>query len=106
MDNCRFDHLARVLSDARTRRGLLATLTTLPMLGALLALAGTDNADAKDRRRRRKQRHKQRKSHGKRKHGCKPKGKGKVCAGRCGAVTSRQTCGRTVDCGSCDCTPA
>ena len=100
MDLHRFAALSRVRAGSDTRRRLLAAL---PLLGGLLALAEMEDALAKDRRRRRKLRHKRRKGNRKRKHGCRPRGKGKVCAGRCGPVKSRQTCGKTVDCGSCAC---
>lgn len=103
MDARRFDALSRALS-AGSRRNLLGVLATLPVLGGLFVLE-EDAAEAKDRRRRRKHRHKSRKQPGTRKKGCKPKGKGTVCAGKCGPVKSRQTCGKTVDCGPCNCTP-
>lgn len=100
MDLHRFAALSRVLSGSDTRRRLL---TTLPLLGGLLALAGVEDTLARERRHRRKRRHKRRKNPGNRKHGCRPKGKGTICAGTCGPIKSRQTCGKTIDCGSCDC---
>jgi hypothetical protein len=101
MDDRRFDALTRVLTAGDSRRRVLGLLATLPLLGGLLAFLAPEETAAKERRRRRKQRHKRRKKPGKRKHGCKPQGKGKVCAGRCGPVKSRQTCGKTMDCGPC-----
>jgi predicted outer membrane repeat protein len=107
MDGSRFDALARTLSIPDTRRQLLGMLAALPVLGGILGFRAPEEAAAKDRRRRRKQRHKKKKGkHGTRRQGCKPKGKGKVCAGQCGPVKSKQTCGITVDCGPCDCPAA
>ncbi|MDQ2652517.1 MAG: hypothetical protein M3Z20_05660 [Chloroflexota bacterium] len=112
MDAHHFDHLTRALTSAGSRRGLLGLLATVPLLGGLLAFLAPEETAAKDRRRRRKQRHKKRKDKSKGKpkrngkQGCKPKKKATVCAGKCGAVKSRQTCGKTVDCGSCNCSPA
>jgi hypothetical protein len=108
MDGSRFDALAKTLSLTGTRRRVLGSLAGLPALGGLLALLDQDDAEAKDRRRRRKQRHKKRKdkSQGKRKQrACKPKSRARICAGRCGEVKNRDTCGKAIDCGSCDCTP-
>lgn len=110
MDARHFDTLARVLTTPEPRRRLLGLLATLPLLGSLLGWLAPEQSAAKDRRRRRKGRHKQKqgKAQGKRqrqqrKRACKPKGKAVVCAGQCGPVKSRQTCGKTVDCGSCAC---
>lgn len=64
-------------------------------------------SEAKDRRRRRKDRHQRRKNPGGHKgKGCRPKSQATVCAGTCGLVKNRQTCGKTVDCGACTCDPA
>ncbi|MEZ4565206.1 MAG: hypothetical protein R2853_21000 [Thermomicrobiales bacterium] len=103
MDASAFDALSRVLSLPDTRRRALGVLAVFPLLGGLAGWLAPEQGAAKDRRRRRKLRHKRRKGNRKRKHGCRPRGKGKVCAGRCGPVKSRQTCGKTVDCGSCAC---
>ena len=110
MDARHFDTLTRVLATPDTRRRLLGLLATLPLLGHLLGWLAPDDTLAKERRRRRKGRHKKRqgkaRAKGKRQQrtrACKPKGKATVCAGTCGAVKSRQTCGKRVDCGSCDC---
>lgn len=110
MDAAAFDHLSRALSVPGTRRRLLGLVTTLPLVGGALSWLDAEEGDAKERRRRRKGRHKDRrgKAQGKRdrqrnKRACKPQGKAKTCAGRCGLITNRQTCGKTVDCGSCDC---
>lgn len=105
MEPDRLDHLARSLVAAGSRRSLLGRLAALPALGALLASLSPEEAGAKDRRRRRKARHRKRKDRGNRKRGCKPQSKTKVCAGTCGPVSSRETCGKTVDCGACDCDP-
>jgi hypothetical protein len=107
MDLDRLDAVARSLAGAGSRRRLLGLLGTTPALGGLLGLLAPDDTTAKDRRRRRKGRHKRRKDPGARKgKGCRPKSRETVCAGRCGPVKSRQTCGKTVDCGSCDCATA
>ncbi|MDQ2655481.1 MAG: hypothetical protein M3Z20_20825, partial [Chloroflexota bacterium] len=113
MDARHFDTLTRVLSLPDSRRRLLGLLAALPLLGSLLAWLAPEESAAKDRRRRRKGRQKKRrgKATGKRqrqrnKRACKPKGKAVVCAGTCGTVKSRQTCGKRVDCGSCACEPS
>lgn len=103
MDLGRLDNLARSVATAGSRRSLLGLLAALPVGGNIVALLRPDEVDAKDRRRRRKQRHSKRKRPGNRNKGCQPKSKATVCAGKCGPVKNRQTCGNTVDCGSCDC---
>lgn len=102
MDLNRLDAVTRTLACAGSRRTLLGALVALPVAGRLRDLLTAEDADAKERRRR-KQRHKRRKHPGGRKKGCTPKSKATVCAGQCGPVKSRQTCGKTVDCGSCSC---
>lgn len=106
MDLNRLDAVARSLAGAGSRRKLLGLLAGIPAAAGLLDLLSPDDTEAKERRRRRKQRHKKRRNPGNRKKGCKPASRAKVCTGRCGPVQSRQTCGKTVDCGSCDCNPA
>ena len=107
MDDFHFDAVSKHLSGLGGRRALLGALAALPLAGGLLGLLSPDEVEAKDRRRRRKQRHQRRKNPGSRKgKTCKPKGIGTVCAGACGAIANRQTCGKTVDCGPCPCTPA
>jgi hypothetical protein len=101
MDAQRFDRLARALTAAGSRRGLLRLLAMLPILGGLVALLDLDAAEGKGRRRRRKKAHKhgkgRRRTH--HKHNCKPNSLAKSCAGKCGLV--KNTCKKTVDCGSC-----
>ena len=107
MDAARFDRLARALSSAGSRRGLLALLGTLPVVGGLAALLAAEEGQAHGRRKRRKKRHK----HGrgrrrKRKHQkkkCKSRSRATTCAGKCGIV--RNNCRKRVDCGSCVCEP-
>ena len=109
MDARHFDALVSRLAISNSRRRLLAMLAMLaapPILGRLLGSLDPAETAAKDRRRRRRQRHKKRKSPGGRKKGCRPKSKATICAGSCGPVKSRQTCGKTINCGSCACTPA
>lgn len=88
---------------ATSRRRMLTLLATLPVCGGLASLLRTEDGLAKDRRRRRKQRHRRRKQPGTRKHGCQPQSRAKVCAGACGPVKSRKTCGKTVTCAPCGC---
>ena len=98
MDAPHFDALTRVLSAAGARRTLLGAVATLPILSGALGLDLADDADAKDRRRRRKQRHKRRKQGGRKHKGCQRKSQAKICAGRCGTIKNRKSCGKTVDC--------
>jgi hypothetical protein len=112
VESDRFDHLARVLAGAGTRRHLLGALAGAPVLGGLLAVLDPEEAEAKKRRRRRKKRRRKRKGKADDKRqrkqdrrACKPRPQDVVCAGRCGSVKNKQTCGKTVDCGSCDCDP-
>lgn len=105
MDLDRFDAVARSLVGGPRRR-FLGVLASLPVAAGILAILDSDESDAKERRRRRKERHKRHKNPGKRKKGCRSKSKATVCAGQCGPVKNRQTCGKTVDCGSCACNPA
>jgi predicted outer membrane repeat protein len=98
------DHLVslgRALGAVDSRRRLLGALVGAPLLGAVLDLLDPEEAEAKDRRRRRKRRHKRRKNPGSRKKGCRPKSKIKACAGKCGSVKNRKTCGKRIDCGPC-----
>lgn len=104
MDFQNFDHVTRALSSVGTWRRALGLLTALPVLGGLLTLPDAEDVLGRRRRPRRKHRHDKHKHPGSHKHtGCKPKGKGKVCAGKCGPVKNKQTCDKTVDCGPCDC---
>ena len=99
MDARSFDRLTRALSEASTRRRLLALLPTLPVLSGLIAL-DDDAVDAKGRRKRRKKRHKH--GNGRRRTQCQPNSRTRTCSGgKCGPV--RNNCKQTVDCGSCDC---
>lgn len=98
MDAPRFDALTRVLPAAGARRTLLGALAALPLLSGAPGLDMTDEADAKDRRRRRKQRHTRRKRGGREKQGCQRKSTAKICAGLCGTVKNKTSCGKSVDC--------
>jgi hypothetical protein len=103
VDARHFDVLVSKFTSPHSRRRLLTVLAALPVPGGLLGLLDPAETEAKERRRRRKQRHKKRKHPGQRKKGCRRKSTAQVCAGQCGAVKTRETCGKTVDCGSCDC---
>jgi hypothetical protein len=106
VDARHFDTLTRGLTEAGTRRGLLALLAALPILGGLLALFDPDEAEAKGRRKRRKKSHKHGKGNGRHRTGkrkCKPQAKTRTCSGKCGSV--KNNCGKKIDCGSCDCDP-
>jgi hypothetical protein len=102
-----FDHLARTLGTAGSRRGLLGLLATLPVLGGLVALLDVEEPGASGRRKQRQERrtrsgHRQRLDAEKNKSKkCKPKPKTKTCAGKCGIV--KNNCKKKVNCGSCDC---
>ncbi|MFT4037497.1 MAG: right-handed parallel beta-helix repeat-containing protein [Thermomicrobiales bacterium] len=85
--------------------GMLAPLAALPLASAVATLLNSDEAAA-GRRQRRKHRHRGRKDSGKRKKGCRRVKKARVCAGKCGPVRNRRTCGKTVGCGVCICNPA
>lgn len=107
IDANRFDRLAKSLSSVAARRRVLQLLAALPFVGGLATLVDEDAADARGRRKRRKKRH----QHGKGRHQqkkrekpCKAHSTAKTCAGKCGAV--KNTCKKTVVCGSCDCSPA
>ena len=106
MDSLRFDALARFLSRAGSRRRVFGLLAAVP----LLAIFDGEEGAARERRRRRKNRHKSRQDKAsdqrerkRRKSRCRPKSRALVCADSCGPIKSRQTCGKTVDCGSCAC---
>jgi hypothetical protein len=106
MDSRQFDRLARSLSEAGSRRGLLGLLATMPVLGGLFALLAPEDAEAKGRRKRRKKKHKhgRPRTHGKRKKKtCKPNSLAKTCVGKCGPI--KNNCKKTVECGSCACNP-
>jgi hypothetical protein len=108
MDARRFDVLTRTLSSPDTRRRVLGVLASAPLLGGLVTFLDQDEAEGRKRRERRKDRHRRRKGKAdskRRKRRCKPKRKAKVCAGRCGVVKNRKTCGKRIDCGPCDCDP-
>ncbi len=83
METSRFDSLVRALGEGgATRR----TLTGL--IGGALLAALPLASEAKKRKK------------------CKRKSLAKICAGTCGPVKNRKTCKKTVDCGSCACSPA
>lgn len=110
MDGRHFDALTRDLSGGNARRRLIALVVALPVLGSLFGWNQAESGLAKDRRRRRKQRHQKRQDastrkrrRDRRKHACRPKRNEIVCAGTCGMVTNRKTCGKPVDCGPCGC---
>jgi hypothetical protein len=105
VDDHRFDALAKSLSAAPSRRGLLAGLLTA------LGLAGA--ADAKPEEQGKAGGRKGGKAHGRNRgngHGngrnrkgkrCNPKPDSEVCAGKCG--DQKDNCGRRVRCPDCTC---
>lgn len=109
MDGSHFDALVRVLSTRDSRRRVLTRVAALPVLGGLAGILSPGDATGKKRRKRRKRRQRRkREKHDKRQKSrtrCKPRPIATICAGKCGPVKSMQTCGKTVDCGSCDCNP-
>ena len=105
MDASRLVAVARAVSAAGTRRGLLGLLTGLPLLGGLAAfLTAEDEMAAKNRRKKRKKPHKRakrrRKQNHKKRH-CKAHPRTKICNGKCGKV--KNNCKKTVNCGPCTC---
>ncbi|MCA9877205.1 MAG: hypothetical protein KC442_05475 [Thermomicrobiales bacterium] len=98
MDANHFDALTRCLTSGGPRRRVLRLLAATPVVGGALALLPGD-ALAKDRRRRRKLRHKRRHNAGGRQgKRCRKKSTATVCAGQCGLVKNRKSCGKSVDC--------
>lgn len=98
MDANHFDALTRHLTAAGPRRRVLRLLAATPAIGGALALFSGDTL-AKDRRRRRKLRHKRRHNGGGRKgKRCRKKSVTAICAGQCGPVKNRKSCGKSVDC--------
>jgi hypothetical protein len=95
MDFSRFDTLARAVSTLGTRRRILGLPLGLLISGGL-TIASEDDAAAGRRRRR-----KARRSRRHRDRTCKAKSRKSICAGRCGTVKNRRTCGRRIDCGPC-----
>jgi hypothetical protein len=131
MDANRFDSLTKTLSAVGTRRGLMRLLAATPLAGLLMPLLGDEHGDAKRRasrgtgnakrksnnrgkvgtdnhkheHRRRKHRNKRNNGHkGKPKKKCTPQSLAQTCDGQCGPV--KNNCQKTVDCGSCECSPA
>lgn len=111
MDDRHFDDLTRVLSGGESRRRVLAHLAALPVVGGLLGGLEMEEASAAGRRKRRKKAHKHgkgrrrnnRRGKDKKTPTCTPESAAQTCAGKCGSVTN--TCGQSVDCGSCVCSP-
>ncbi len=68
------------------RRALVRVIALLPGLGAVIEQARPEDTAARKRGKRRR---------------CKARPRGKICAGKCGVVKSRKTCGKKVDCGVC-----
>jgi hypothetical protein len=98
MEEHRFDHLARILSRAGSRRGVLGRLATLSLVGVLIASSGEDGLGARHRRRR-KARHDpgQDKDNRKGKRRRKRKGKPSRCTPDCAG----KVCGSDGCDGSC-----
>lgn len=101
VDARHFDALTCVLRAASSRRRLLSMFAAMAVTGGSSSPDLADEAAAKDRRRRRKQRHKRRQSsRNRKKTRCQRKSLTEICEGLCGTVTSSQSCGRPVDCGT------
>lgn len=107
MDELRFDALIRGFTHVASRRRHVGLLLAIPALSGLLPRLESPSSLARDRRRRRKKRHGSRQrrneSHRQRRQACKPRSRARVCTGTCGPVKSQHTCGKTFDCGACDC---
>jgi hypothetical protein len=132
MDARRFDELARAMSAAGPRRGLVRLLAVLPFADWLTLLTGEDASLAKRRRKGRgqdrdkdqgkgrqkvgsdnhKHEHRRRKHNLPHKHKhdnknkkkkCKPESTAQTCGSKCGPV--KNNCKKSVDCGSCACEP-
>jgi hypothetical protein len=108
MDPVRFDALAKTLSTARTRRGLLRLLTVVPVAGGVLSLLDEDGVAANGHHGH----HGRHGDKGRSRDGTGGKGRDRqttsvcvsesqpaTCRGRCGTV--RNNCGVRVACGSC-----
>lgn len=86
MDNDAFDHLARRVNLASSRRSALSVLGGLGLVGAAgIAVPG---ADAKRKKKKKKN---------KKKRGCTPQPRSVTCRNRCGSVLDN--CRQTVQCG-------
>lgn len=107
MERSRFDRLAIVLAESRSRRGVLRVLAVLPLAGLADLLQVEDTLAG--RRHRRKTRHRRRKADRQqrrkrnRNQGCNPNSTAQTCAGVCGTVTNN--CGKAIDCEPCVCNP-
>lgn len=95
MDFSRFDTLARAISSLGSRRRILGLPLGLLIAGGI-SVASDDDAEA-GRRHKRKARRRRRQ----RNRACKPKSRRAICAGKCGTVKNRKSCGRRVTCGAC-----
>jgi hypothetical protein len=128
MDATRFDSLAKSVSAAGTRRGLVRLLTATPLAILLAPLLGAEDGAAKRRKDRgkvkaekknkhrdkvgsdnhkhsgRRRKHRNKRSNGHHDKKCKPQSTAQTCDGKCGKVPNN--CKKTVDCGSCACAPA
>jgi hypothetical protein len=103
MDATHLDRLARSLARSGPRRAMFGILATLPLLGGQ-ADAGEANAQGRRKRRKKAHKHGRPRPHGKhKKQACRSSSLAETCAGACGAV--KNACGKTVNCGSCDCEP-
>lgn len=94
-----------VRSSSGTRRRILGKFTVLAGLIALGAHTFLEDGESVARRRRQRQATDRVKAERKRRKRCKRKPVARICAGKCGPVKSKKTCGRVVDCGACTCQP-
>lgn len=96
MDTSHFDHLARSLATAHSRRRIFGAPVSLLAAMGLAASFDEDGSAARRKKRRRRRRKRQRRA-----RRCQPGSLATICAGACGTISNQQSCGSPVDCGPC-----